>query len=286
MKKIFFILLFFPMFSFADVSNISASSSPVSWPYVNLGQFDESGSACGGTATAAAFYQWDGGTDFSFDDIMDFTAGSKEYDFMWDGDPASNGYNLYVFYFTDIADVGDPSLRCDDNIVASHAGVFAQTFTFSRSPGGDPVYVSDPVEFIITASSETFMDGNFWYQLKYYPDTYCSTPVIRTDLPIDVVGTYALNPDVPNSSLSYEIQASDDPGTLDANGCFDGAHVYERSGTYTGFSDDFWDVVADPIVLTPTTTVTVVNNPILDWFLGFVIFFMCMVFPIWLFRRK
>lgn len=29
-----------------------------------------------------------------------------------------------------------------------------------------------------------------------------------------------------------------------------------------------------------------VNNPSLDWFLGFLIFFICMVFPIWLFRRK
>jgi len=34
------------------------------------------------------------------------------------------------------------------------------------------------------------------------------------------------------------------------------------------------------------TSSGVVNNLTLDWFLGFLIFFICMVFPIWLFRRK
>jgi len=34
------------------------------------------------------------------------------------------------------------------------------------------------------------------------------------------------------------------------------------------------------------TSSGVVNNPTLDWFLGFLIFFICMMFPIWLFRRQ
>jgi len=35
-----------------------------------------------------------------------------------------------------------------------------------------------------------------------------------------------------------------------------------------------------------SSTETITNNPTLDFFLGFLIFFICMIFPIWLFRRK
>jgi len=40
------------------------------------------------------------------------------------------------------------------------------------------------------------------------------------------------------------------------------------------------------VIVSSTTLDTTINNPTLDWFLGFVIFFMCMIFPIWLFRRQ
>jgi len=45
---------------------------------------------------------------------------------------------------------------------------------------------------------------------------------------------------------------------------------------------------ASTIQIVPSTTslTQIANNPSLDWFLGFLIFFICMTFPIWLFRRK
>jgi len=73
-----------------------------------------------------------------------------------------------------------------------------------------------------------------------------------------------------------------DTSSVDGDGCLDSINRVSNaqlSGNYA---------VGDLIIfgLPETQGDSVVNNPTLDWFLGFLIFFICMVFPIWLFRRK
>jgi len=80
--------------------------------------------------------------------------------------------------------------------------------------------------------------------------------------------------------------------TVDGNGCLSGTiteSIYFDSNSNSpslifGLPSSGGATTTEYIVGSTTSSVT--NNPTLDWFLGFLIFFVCMIFPIWLFRRK
>lgn len=97
---------------------------------------------------------------------------------------------------------------------------------------------------------------------------------------------------VGHSSISEVDLFQSDTNSVDGLNCFTSANATFWV-TYSNFNNSL-----DPInILTSfpggsastsvsSSSVLTVDNPAFDWFLGFVLFFMCMVFPIWLFRRK
>jgi len=75
---------------------------------------------------------------------------------------------------------------------------------------------------------------------------------------------------------------------VDGNGCLNDSLDFTNSLNASSLSQYIVGGLpaASSTETAGTSTDAVVNNPTLDWFLGFLIFFICMVFPIWLFRRK
>jgi len=77
------------------------------------------------------------------------------------------------------------------------------------------------------------------------------------------------------------------------DGVTDSANTQSYGGFYDGAFGSFNQDDAQIQFIVPvsssgssTPTEQTINNPTLDFFLGFLIFFICMVFPIWLFRRQ
>jgi len=90
--------------------------------------------------------------------------------------------------------------------------------------------------------------------------------------------------------VSFILIYSSASNSVDADGCLNSSPT-EYDLYYSQVGNDeiqFLDTLGSIqyVYVLSTSTNAVDNNPTLDWFLGFLIFFICMIFPIWLFRRK
>jgi len=161
-------------------------------------------------------------------------------------------------------------------------------FGYFQFNGDSQAYISEPSTVGIgwQVYNNTYAVGDAFYQLRIWLDDYNS--IVCSDVQGPVVFTA---PDYTDSVFDLSAYStineldviSDSDATLDGDGCL-------TSPTYEYFYSSDSDVVGEIILGVPEGATTYVqpsvNNATLDWFLGFLIFFICMVFPIWLFRRK
>jgi len=148
------------------------------------------------------------------------------------------------------------------------------------------VYINDKASVNITTkiNNNTYPGDDGYYQLKLWLDDWNSVvcgdvrgPVTFTapDVHLDTFDLSAYGTIVEIDILH------DSNGSLDGDGCLDASTA---EYFYSADANDDGAIILD--MPSAEASEMIVNNPTLDWFFGFMIFFICMIFPIWLFRRK
>jgi len=172
--------------------------------------------------------------------------------------------------------------------------VFLPTITFALTSGGAEYLTPFSTHWYANYTSIT----ENYLQYQVYTDdpttpTFCGDVVLDSGF-TDHTDTF----NIPvGTRIIDEYLYSHSSNTTLANGCIDDSGLGATNGQeyYAEFySEDLGNSVVvssfggtgSSTVVSASTTNSVVNNPTLDFFLGFLIFFICMVFPIWLFRRK
>lgn len=147
---------------------------------------------------------------------------------------------------------------------------------------------TNSIDFINYWRNTDFPLGGY-YQTQVWFDNYGGSSCGNMYGPIALNGadnetdTFSL---AGHSSITQVYRLTSDSNSLDGNGCLDtNINEYDELG---GSPELF--IIGLPVTggggSATSSTATVVDNPVLDWFLGFIIFCICMIFPIWLFRKR
>jgi len=122
----------------------------------------------------------------------------------------------------------------------------------------------------------------------YFEDSTCSDSINDTGIalysPTEGLFTIGFSRQIlnenPESVNSFQVYLMDEFEADIADYCINST----ESISIKGF--DYFPIEFVYTEFSTTSEIIIYNNPTLDWFLGFTMFLICMIFPIWLFKRK
>jgi len=148
-------------------------------------------------------------------------------------------------------------------------------------------------DVIVSSGAETGDVSGQWGQVQiYYADStfVCRNPIFVAYLASDS-DSFTLDT-TRTGILEIDWEWSNTGNGVDGDNCLTGAYDSGMTMKAPGGANPVLFGVPSGGGATTTqyvissTTNTIVDNPALDWFLGAILFFISLVFPIWLFKRK
>jgi len=268
-----------PSLVFADVTGHTVMHDPTLYPHVSSGNWDESGTACAGTAVSMSSYMIVDADVPSEVASYGIAAGTYDYDSPQIRTFSSLEYRVYYF------DAGgthtDYTTACDNQTVVSFT---ADTSAFSITPAGqpaDPSLVTDPYDITFTPSDPTLLQQDLYYQAHVGPDSVCSTPVLGSAL----TAVY----EVSDTNFYAALDGSTLPVTLAGVLVFSPDNAVGLDGCFVGYGSIIsavsnWIVNDVPVAQESATSSP--DQVQLNLWLAYFAFFFSMVFTVWMLRPK